>query len=146
MEKFAQLAEQFTRQTKPRPSTPSDRPSSPSESEADQSSEEESQPDPSSDEEEEFSLPKKTAKPAARSTPSPVDLRNSFAALTDDEEEQETTPALLEPTFKDRLPPIFIKITPSQALLDIIKSLIHSETRIQIQGPYLKIVTKDHQE
>ena len=88
MQKFAQLADRYSHQAQSRPSTPS-------ESEADPSSDEESQPDPSSDEEEEFSLPKKTVKPTARSTPSPVDLRHSFAALTDNEEEQETTPALL---------------------------------------------------
>ena len=46
----------------------------------------ESQEDPSSDEEEEFSFPKRTAKTTARTSPSPVDLRNSFSALTDNEE------------------------------------------------------------
>ena len=149
MRKFALLADRLSKQDRlaqSRPTTPSDRSSTPSESQADPSSDEESQADPSSDEEEEFSFPKKTAKPTARTSTSPVDLRNSFAALTDNEEEQETTPALLEPTFKDRLPPIFIKITPSQEHLDIIKSLIYPETRIQIQGPCLKIVTKDQTE
>ena len=105
----------------------------------------ESQADASCDEEEDFSFPKRTARHTVRTTPSPVDLRNSFSALTDNEEELENTPALLQPTFKDRLPPIFIKITPSQEHLDIIKSLIYPETRTQIKGPYLKIVSKTRQ-
>ena len=42
--------------------------------------------------------------------------------------------------------PIFLKLTPSQEHLDVIKSLIYPDTRIQIQGPYLKILTKDQTE
>ena len=110
------------------------------------SSTSEPQPEPSSAEDEEFSLPKRTAKATARTTPTPVDLRNSFEALTDNEEEQEPTPALLQPTYRDKMPPIFLKLTPSQEYLDEIKSLIHASTRIQIQGPYLKILTKDKTE
>ena len=110
------------------------------------SSTSEPQPEPSSDKDEEFSLPKRTAKATAKTTPTLVDLRNSFSALTDNEEEQESTPALLQPTYKDKMPPIFLKLTPSQEYLDEIKSLIHATTRIQIQGPYLKILTKDKTE
>ena len=100
----------------------------------------------SNEEEEEFSFPKRSAKTSARTSPTPVDLRNSFSALTDNEEEQENTHALLQPTYKDKMPPIFLKLTPSQEHLDAIKSLIHPDTRIQIQGPYLKILTKDQTE
>ena len=98
MAKFVLVADRLSKQNslaQARPNTPSDRSSTPSESEADHSSDEETQADPSSDEEEEFSFPKKTAKPTARTTPSPVDIRNSFAALTDNEEEQEPTPLFL---------------------------------------------------
>ena len=105
-----------------------------------------SQADPSSEDEEDFSFPKRTARHTARTTPSPIYLRNSFAALTDVEEEQETTPILLQPTFKDRLPPIFIKTNHYQENLNKIKAEIDPDTRIQIQGPYLKIVTRNQTE
>ena len=106
----------------------------------------EAQADPPSDKEGEFTFPKRTAKTSARTTPSPVDLRNSFSALTDNEEEQENTPALLQPTYKDKMPPIFLKLTPSQEHLDVIKSIIYPDTRILLQGPYLKIHPKDRTE
>ena len=128
--------EEFLRlYTQPDPEEDPSRPSTPAESQADPSSEDE-----------DFSFPKRTEKPTDRNTPSLIGLRNSFMALTDAEEEQENTPALLQPTFKDRLPPIFLKITPSQEHLDIIKTQIYPDTRIQLQGPYLKIVTKDQTE
>ena len=118
--------------TLPPPEEDLSRPSTPAESQADPSSEDE-----------DFSFPKRTAKRTDQNTPSPVDLRNSFSALTDVEEEQENTPALLQPINKDKMPPIFLKLTPSQEHLDVIKSHIYPDTRIQIQGPYLKILTKD---
>ena len=123
---FAKLAADRASNLQSRPDTPS-----------------EAQADSSSDEEEEFSFPKRTARTSTRTSPSPVDLRNSFSALTDNEEEQENTPALLQPTYKDKMPPIFLKLTPSQEHLDVIKSIIYPDTRIHLQGPYLKIHPKD---
>ena len=71
------------------------------------------QPDPSS-EDEEFSFPKRTAKTSAPISPTPVDLRNSFSALSDnEEEEQDDAHATIRPTYKDKMPPIFLKHTPS---------------------------------
>ena len=99
--------------------------------------------DLSSDEEENFSFPKRTAKTSAPTSPTPVDLRNSFSALTDDEEEQENTPALPRRIYKDKMPPIFFKLTPCQENLDVIKSIIDPDTHIHLQGPYLKIHPKD---
>ena len=103
----------------------------------------EAQEHPSSDEEAEFSFPKRTAKTSARTSPAPVDLRNSFSALSDNEEEEQDDAPAFRLTYKDKMPPIFFKHTPSQEHLDTIKSIIHPDTRIHLQGPYLKIHPKD---
>ena len=104
----------------------------------------EAQDHSSSEDDSDFSFPKRTARlqTSSRSSPAPVDLRNSFSALSDNEEEEqdEAAPRL---TYKDKMPPVFLKLTPSQEHLDIVKSIIHADTRIHLQGPYLKIHPKD---
>ena len=109
MDHFSQLASKFASESLSRenPSLPARSPPGSCQSNSRSVRPLNSLADPNSEENTDFYLPKRSARAIVNRVTTPIGLHNSFSVLSDDEDDQETTPAPLQPIFKEKPPPQF---------------------------------------